>query len=136
LDSEPTDPLARAIMAGIVQYATNLQTIAAVNSDSDVKTAATTALTNIGQIATSVDSLSSKLGQPSNLATKVNPYIAPVSDAAGFVLGAYLDAKKLAAMRAATASMNAILPDLLKICSASVEAGATLQRAPLSIAYQ
>lgn len=136
LDSEPTDPLARAIMAGVVQYATNLQTIAAVNSDSDVQAAATSTLTNIGQIATDIDSLGAKLGQPSNLATKVSPYIAPVSNAAGFVLGAYLDSKKLAAMRAATASMNAILPDLLNICSASVQAGATLQRGPLSIAYQ
>jgi len=101
LDAQPSDPVTRQIMAGVVTYAANLQTIVAIDTQAGIQSATTTTLANINGLATAVD--------PS-LATKLAPFTAPINDATTMILGAYLDSQKLAALRTATSAMEIVLP--------------------------
>ncbi len=138
LTSQPADPIAREIMAGIVTYAANLQTIATLDTEGPVKSAMTSTLANITTLSQDIDTATAKPGSgvaPSSITAALTAYSGPVSDAAGFALGAYLDSVKLKALREATTQMDKVLGPMLDVCRQSVEAGLKIQRDKYFAAY-
>jgi hypothetical protein len=132
----PTDPLARLIMAGIVEYANNLQTIANIDSQSDVENATTAAIANIKQLATDVDSGAKSIGRSTDLAKKVAKYQSVVSDTTTFLLSQYLEKRKLQALRTATQTMDTVFAEMMDLCKASIAAGADEQNKRLADTFQ
>jgi hypothetical protein len=123
-------------MSEIVIYAGDLQAIAAVDTQSEVKNATDETLANLKVFAQTMDTAADKLGSGDwKLATTISPYVTPVSDAATYALGQGLEEEKIAALRKATTAMNSIFGNLMDICKASVDAGETIKKNKLQTAY-
>jgi hypothetical protein len=136
LDPGPIDPRIRAIMAAVVEYADNLQTIATADTGAEIKTATDATKANALGLAKAIDAYNA---QQKNKVDKLEPsvtkFAGPVSDAFVFVLDKYADAVKLNALRQATSAMDEVFPSFMNLAGQVADAGMTLKRNQLGSAY-
>lgn len=135
LTGDPGLDVSRTIMNGVVTYATNMQTIVAIDSKAGADTAATAAVTGLGQLASDIDAATKSSANPTNLAALFANYQAPTDDAISFVLTRWTEAYKIAALRQATQRMDRIFPTLMTVCKETVAAGYDLQQKTLAKAF-
>jgi hypothetical protein len=124
------------LMDGLVAYTDNLVAIVKADTTGELAKGTEAAKSNLTSLAQSGTSLAQALNLKGVSFARVSPFISPVAEAVNFGLNKALEAKKIAALREATAEMEEMFPALTTVFNAVNDAALRIERNQLFATYR
>jgi hypothetical protein len=128
---KPDAKSARVVISAIVDYAANMQAIAAMDTQSGVDAAYAKAMTNFAQAMSDAGTLAVSSAEGAQLKT----YSSQFSGLAKMALDGYFEERKLQALRRGAEEMDNIFPYLLQLCEAAAHIGYSTEKVVLQANY-